>query len=129
MPGAWAIIASTVLGIMIIELGPKGAWFVEIARMLIAVVAATTYWLLTRLTFGGRLARLSDPRNDVQDPWRYHIECHVCNRSYSAIEMDRDPSHNQEAICTGCAEGNAAFLHAVKVESDGMVGQRSNLAT
>ncbi|MFP3996576.1 allantoin permease [Pseudomonas capeferrum] len=129
MPGAWAIIASTVLGIMIIELGPKGAWFVEIAPMLIAVVAATTYWLLTRFTFGGRLARLSDPRNDVQDPWRYHIECHVCNRSYSAIEMDRDSSHNQEAICTGCGEGNAAFLHAVKVESDGMVGQRSNLAT
>lgn len=63
------------------------------------------------------------------DPWRFHIECHVCSRSYSAIEMDRDPSHNQEAICTGCAEGNAAFLQAVKIESDGMVGQRSDLAT
>ncbi|MCY1448689.1 hypothetical protein D9M71_653830 [compost metagenome] len=61
--------------------------------------------------------RLAEPREEVQDVWRQHIECHICERSYSAIEMDRDPSASQQAICTGCAEGNQSFLQSVKMES------------
>ncbi len=117
MPGAWAILLSTAVGISLIELGDKGAWYVEIAPILIAILAASSYWIINKLAESRPLVRLAELREEVQDVWRQHIECHVCDRSYSAIEMDRDPSASQQAICTGCAEGNQNFLKSVKLES------------
>ena len=117
MPGAWAILLSTAVGISLIELGEKGAWYVEIAPIIIAILAASSYWAINKFSEGRPLMRLAEPREEVQDVWRQHIECHVCERSYSAIEMDRDPSASQQAICTGCAEGNQSFLQSVKMES------------
>ncbi|WLG48526.1 cytosine permease [Pseudomonas sp. FP1742] len=120
MPGAWAMIISTVVGITIVEGGTKGSWYVETAPILISGLAAFSYWMIIKFVDGGLISRSSDPRDDVFDVWRAHIECHVCNRSYSAIEMDRDPSAGQQAICAGCAEGNYVFLQSARQEGSGV---------
>lgn len=120
MPGAWALVIATIVGIAIVEGGTKGSWYVETAPILISCLAAFSYWSILKFVNGGLISRVSDPRDDVADVWRTHIECHACNRSYSAIEMDRDPSAGQQAICAGCAEGNDVFLQSVHRESNGM---------
>lgn len=126
MPGAWAIICSTCLGISIIELGSKGVWYVDFAPLLVSFVAASSYWLITKFAGPRPLLRVRDPRNEVADIWSQHIECHACFRFYTAIEMDADPSANQQAICTGCAEANKVFLSSVKSESDHLSKQSAS---
>lgn len=126
MPGAWAILLSTAMGITIIELGAKGEWYVDFAPIIISAIAALSYWLISKSVHGRPVRRVSEPRNEVVDVWRQHMKCHVCERSYSVIEMDCDPSANQQAICTGCAEGNHTFLEAVKHESQSLSGKPEN---
>ncbi|WMY87508.1 allantoin permease [Pseudomonas shirazica] len=129
MPGAWAILFSTAVGIYIIEYGAKGVWYVDFAPVIISAIAALSYGLITKLIHGRPILRVGEPRNEVADVWNQHIKCHVCDRSYTAIEMDSDPSADQKAICTGCAEGNHAFLQAVKQESQALSGRaESNIA-
>lgn len=41
-----------------------------------------------------------------------HVRCHVCGRSYVAVEMDGDPSAVDEAICAEHAQLNPAFVRA-----------------
>ncbi|GLO55042.1 hypothetical protein PPUJ20066_10780 [Pseudomonas putida] len=122
MPGAWAILFSTALGIMLIEFGGKGEWYVEFAPVIISAVAASSYWLISKSASSQKIRRAAEPREEVSDIWRQHIKCHVCERSYSAVEMDADPSANQQAICTGCAEGNQFFIQAVQSESKSLTG-------
>lgn len=122
MPGAWAILFSTGLGIILIEFGSKGTWYVEFAPIIISVVAGASYWLISKSVHSQKLRRATEPRNEVADVWHQHIKCHVCERSYSAIEMDADPSASQRAICIGCAEGNQVFLQAVQSESQSLAG-------
>ncbi|MFJ4347628.1 purine-cytosine permease family protein [Pseudomonas sp. NPDC089401] len=117
LPGAWALLASTAFGIGLIEFGNSESWYVLTAPILIALIASAAYALATTLGGGKPLHRLHDPRESVDDVWKARIECHVCNRSYTALEMDCDPTANQSPICAGCAEGNTAFLRATRDES------------
>ncbi|MFC5061663.1 hypothetical protein [Actinomycetospora atypica] len=48
--------------------------------------------------------------------WTDRVRCHVCHKSYVAVEMDRDPSHGHDAICAACAT-SSAFLDAAAHES------------
>ena len=116
-PGAWAFLLSTASGIALIELGKEGSWYVQAAPIVIGVVAAAAYAVTSKLGASTVLLRASDPRSEVDDLWAARIECHACRRSYSAMEMDRDPSADQQAICAGCAEGNHAFLESAREES------------
>ncbi|QLJ12584.1 hypothetical protein H0H12_19265 [Pseudomonas putida] len=123
MPGAWAILFSTAVGIYIIEFCAKGVWYVDFAPIIISAIAALSYWLITKSVHGRPIRRAGEPRSEVTDVWSQHIKCHICDRSYTAIEVDCDPSTDQKAICTGCAEGNHAFLQAVKQESQALSGR------
>lgn len=60
------------------------------------------------------LERPNDPVLEVEDPWQDRVECHACERSYLAREMDRDPAHGHEAICAACATGVAFTAAAVR---------------
>jgi hypothetical protein len=64
-----------------------------------------------------RLRRGGDPRDEVEDAWEARVRCHVCDRSYLAVEMDRDPSSNGEAICASCGTTHHDFLRAAHKEA------------
>lgn len=128
-PGGWAFLLSTVAGIALIEFGAQDSWYTQAAPIVIGVVAAGAYALVSKLGAVTVLARAFDPRDEILDLWGARIECHVCNRSYTAMEMDRDPSANQAAICSGCADGNHAFLKAAREESDQLDAMNLRMAT
>ncbi|AQH02042.1 hypothetical protein A9R05_21770 [Burkholderia sp. KK1] len=122
-PGAWAFLISTAAGIALIELGNPASWYVQSAPLLVGVQAAVLYAATSKLESSRVLTRAFDPREEVDDVWAARVECHACNLSYAALEMDRDPSANQQPICAGCAEGNHAFLEAAREESRQLEGE------
>lgn len=117
LPGTYIWLAASIFGIALLQFGSPESWYVLCAPLLVAVVAAAAY-LTINLAGGTKLlARPADPRDEVDDPWRTWVECHACQRSYVAIEMDRDPTAGQQAICAGCAETAPAFLYAARREA------------
>jgi hypothetical protein len=111
---AW-VVASGV-GITLIATGSAIAstWALVLTFVLAVVIAAVGKALHARRPAGDR-GRAHDPRDEVADVWQDRIRCHVCRRSYVAVEMDRDPAHDNEAICAACAT-SAPFLDAVAAE-------------
>jgi purine-cytosine permease-like protein len=78
------------------------------------VIAAVAY-AAVRATVGNRsdlVHRPNDVRDEVSDEWETRVRCHRCERSYIAIEMDRDPSAGHQAICASCATGIEFFRRA-----------------
>jgi purine-cytosine permease-like protein len=57
-----------------------------------------------------------DPALEVDDPREARVRCHVCDMSYIAREMDRDPTANHQAICAECAT-SPAFYRASREEA------------
>ena len=52
-----------------------------------------------------RIERGLDPADEVDDPWEARIKCTSCEKSYTAIEMDRaDASVGGAPYCSLCAE-------------------------
>jgi purine-cytosine permease-like protein len=62
------------------------------------------------------LPRPFDPRDEVKDVWNDRIRCNLCDKSYVAVEMDRDPSREHRPICASCATGHT-FRAAAVAES------------
>jgi hypothetical protein len=75
------------------------------------------------------LQRGGDPRDEVENAWLARVQCHVCERSYIAVEMDRDPSvTGSPAICIACAAISSSYRKACideHVASVGVAGARS----
>jgi hypothetical protein len=100
---AW-LIASAV-GIYLIAGGtPAGiTWSLPITFVLAASIYAAALafaqpaWFTTRRPY--------DPRSEVADVWAARILCSSCDRSYVAVEMDRDPTSGHAPICAQCATG------------------------
>ena len=117
LPGAGAWAVATLFGIALLQFGQAGSWYVVSAPLLIAVMAAVLYVAIDR-SGGTRLLRQGpDLRDEVRDPWRTWVKCHACQRSYIAIEMDRNPASEQQAICAGCAEADLEYLEAARNEA------------
>ncbi|WP_159775293.1 purine-cytosine permease family protein [Streptomyces sp. HM190] len=117
LPGAWAILVATAVGIFITEEGTPGSWYVLTAPLITFALAAAVYAVALRAGGSRLLKRRHDPRDEIDDVWRQRVRCHVCDRSYTAVEMDRDPSAGQDLICAACAEGSGAFMAAVRAEA------------
>lgn len=117
LPGSWAALIASAVGISITAWGTAGEWYVLSAPLITAALASALYAIGNRLGGEPLIARRHDPRNEVEDVWGDRVLCHVCDRSYAAVEMDRDPSAGQQAICMGCADGNPVFNAAVTRES------------
>ena len=114
-PGLVAWLFAAVAGIALLEgAGTFGAtWSAPITL----VVSAIGYAITAR---GAHvlLTRGNDPRDEVDDIWEARIRCHICDRSYIAVEMDRDPSANGAAICSGCAATSPRFYRAARAEAE-----------
>ncbi|GAB2915955.1 hypothetical protein [Streptomyces heilongjiangensis] len=117
LPGAWAILVATAVGIFITEEGTPGSWYVLTAPLITFALAAAVYAVALRAGGSRLLKRRHDPRDEIDDVWRQRVRCHVCDRSCTAVEMDRDPSAGQDLICAACAEGSGAFMAAVRAEA------------
>lgn len=114
-PGVVAWLAASALGIYLVEGGGTfGATWSAPITLLLAVVA---YGALVKATRSPLLARGRDPRDEVDDVWTARIRCHECDKSYVAIEMDRDPSAGYAAICSSCAAASPHFYQAAHRDS------------
>jgi hypothetical protein len=116
--GAWIWIGSSILGVLFYQFGgTAGAvWSTPVTFAISGVLFAATYRSQRRKIL---LQRGGDPRNEVKDPWEARVQCHVCDRSYIAVEMDRDPSvAGSPAICTGCAAINGSYRKACLAEHE-----------
>ncbi|MFF5794561.1 purine-cytosine permease family protein [Paeniglutamicibacter sp. NPDC012692] len=121
--GAYVWIFTSLLGIGMFQFGGwvGSTW----STPLTFIGAALLYGIFTkRINHSPVLSRPNDPRDEVDDIWETFIECHVCENSYVAVEMDRDPSKaGSPAICTACATVSSAFVEACHRDIDpGRVG-------
>ncbi|WP_435069743.1 purine-cytosine permease family protein [Amycolatopsis thermoflava] len=114
---AWAL--GTLTGFGLLAFGDAAAWTGTWALPLsfLVTAAAQIAGMLARRRTQVVLDRPHDPRTEVPDPWACHVRCHVCQLSYIAIEMDRDPSAGHDAICAEHAQNNAAFARAARAEA------------
>ncbi|KAA1397758.1 thiamine permease [Aeromicrobium ginsengisoli] len=124
--GAWII--SSVVGIALLETHtPFGTtWALPIAFVSaggiygLALLFARPSWFT--------LTRPHDPRDEVEDVWETRVQCHSCEKSYIAVEMDRDPSSDHEAICSMCANSHV-FRAAARREADMEIPQHGVVRT
>ncbi|MBC3193354.1 thiamine permease [Pseudonocardia sp. C8] len=115
---AWA--AGTFTGFALLAFGDQtswtGTWALPLAFGVSAAVQVAGS-LVDRQRGRAVLHRPHDPRDEVEDMWETRIRCHVCDRSYVAVEMDRDPSAGHAAICADHAQADAAFAAAARAEA------------
>lgn len=100
---AWVI--SVAIGIFLIQAGGLDARLVILAPVITVVIAAGIY--LAALHFAKdswfRIVRGDDPATEVKDPWEARVKCASCEKSYIALDMDRDPDKGNAAVCAACA--------------------------
>jgi purine-cytosine permease-like protein len=109
--GAW-VVASAV-GITLTE--QKALVSVaQLAPIITVALAAGLYYAALKFAPSAVRACGDDPRDEVRDVWEARIRCHACERSYVAVEMDRDPSANGAAICSACAADSSGLARAVR---------------
>lgn len=110
---AWFLAAGS--GITLLTLGgPFGATWSSLITLVLSVVL---YLAASKLPGRWLLARPGDPRDEVADIWEARVRCHRCNHSYTAVEMDRDPSTpDHAAICAACGITSADFLRAARAQ-------------
>lgn len=108
-------VGTSVTGILLYQYGGAFglAWSTPITLTL-AVLLAT---LVSRLGERARFDRTDDPREEVEDPWEARVRCHVCEHSYIAVEMDRDPSADgKPPICAACGVLSSKYRRASREE-------------
>jgi purine-cytosine permease-like protein len=117
--GITAWVASSGVGIYLIasKNGLASTWALVITFIL-AVVIYAAFLVAGR---GGQtvLDRPFDPHTEVDDLWNDRIQCAVCDKSYVAIEMDRDPGNGHRPICASCATGRSFRAATLAEASEG----------
>lgn len=120
--GAWIWIGSSILGVLFYQFGGTAGtvWSTPVTFAVSGILFAATYRSQRRKVL---LQRGGDPRNEVENPWEARVQCHVCDHSYIAVEMDRDPSvAGSPAICIGCAAINSNYRKACIAEHERVSG-------
>src|SRR5690554_5501496 len=124
--GAWVWIDSSLIGILFYQFGGTAGivWSTPVTFVMGGILYAMIYKIQRRNIL---LQRGFDPRNEVENVWEARIRCHVCEYSFIAIEMDRDPSAvGHPAICLACSGVNHSYRkaciaeHNANVESSGV---------
>lgn len=112
---AWVVASGTGILLLAVAGDFGGVW----APPITCVVAVGVYGVSLRFARKSWyvMARPHDPRHEVDDHWSARVRCHHCGDAYVAYEMDRDPSHNHEAICLACAAIHKDFLRAARAEA------------
>jgi purine-cytosine permease-like protein len=109
-------VAGSIVGIVLLATGSTFSltWALILTYLVSTVVYAVALLVARPAWF--TMARPFDPIAEVEDPWGVHVRCHRCEKSYVAIEMDRDPHRGHAAICAACAMGHE-FQAAARSES------------
>jgi hypothetical protein len=102
----WVVVS--VFGIWLVEDG--GTFGATWSAPITFALSALGYLVTSR--YDVLLKRGGDPQDEVEDVWTARIRCHVCDLSYIAVEMDRDPTADGAAICSGCASASPSFYRA-----------------
>lgn len=112
---AWGV--SSVVGIIMVAAG--GGVGAVWAPPVSFVLAAAIYGAALGFSRDGwcTMLRPHDPRDEVDDMWEARIQCHRCQDSYIAYEMDRDPAANHAPICLACASDDLEFQRAADKEA------------
>ncbi|WP_207394018.1 purine-cytosine permease family protein [Actinomadura formosensis] len=113
--GAGAWLAASAAGIALTE-QKADPTLAQLAPLITVALAAVLYYAALKLAPSALRVRGDDPRDEVEDVWEARIACHVCDRSYVAVEMDRDPSAAGAAICSACAAESPELARAVSAE-------------
>lgn len=108
----WVVVS--VAGIVLTEEG--GTFGSTWSAPIVFAASCLGYWAVGR--FDVRLRRReADPRDEVEDVWGARVRCHACEKSYVAVEIDRDPRADGAAICSGCASSSVGFYRAALADS------------
>ncbi|ANO49843.1 purine-cytosine permease family protein [Woeseia oceani] len=124
--GAWIWIGSSLFGVLFYEYGGSAGivWSTPVTFIISGFLYAMTYEVQRRKIL---LQRAGDPRNEVNNVWEARVKCHVCDHSYIAIEMDRDPStEGSPAICLACSRINLSYRRACIAEHERTVIGRAS---
>lgn len=105
---AWLVSAGA--GIFLEEWQGVPAMLSSIAPLIALVLSSVLYTVAFLLSKNRRMENdAHDIRNEVNDPWRVHVRCEACEKSYVAYEMDRNAqAEDKHPICDACAIGNRA---------------------
>jgi purine-cytosine permease-like protein len=124
-PAAAVWLVTSILGIYLVEQGGTvgATWSAPITFALSILGYVATY------RFDALLHRPNDPCDEVKDAWETRVRCHACEKSYVALEMDRDPRADHQAICAGCAAEDAGFYHAAVREAAGADAASARVVT
>lgn len=114
-PGVVVWLVAAGAGLVLLEVG--GTFGSTWSAPITLAVAVVGYAVALRVPGRVLLQRDNDPRDEVDDIWEARIRCHVCDKSYVAVEMDRDPSANDHAICSSCAASSSHFYHAAHADA------------
>lgn len=117
--GITAWVLATAVGVILKIADSTTSQFWEVwGLLLVFAIAFGVYAAATRAARSSwfAMARPYDPIADVADPWEARVRCHQCDKHYLAREMDRDPTHDHQAICAACATG-ARFYAAARREA------------
>ena len=112
-PAVAVWVVASAVGIYLAEGG--GTFGATWSAPITFVLSAVGYLLVGR--FDVLLKRGDDPRDEVEDAWEARVKCHACDKSYIAVEMDRDPAADGAAICSGCATTSPSFYSAARADS------------
>ncbi|WP_214370230.1 purine-cytosine permease family protein [Pseudonocardia sp. H11422] len=115
-PGLAAWFLAAGCGIFLLTLGGRfGATWSSLITLVLSVVL---YLTASKLPGRWLLDRPGDPRDEVADIWEARVKCHRCEHSYTAVEMDRDPSTpDHAAICAACGITSTDFLRAARADA------------
>ncbi|WP_431711773.1 purine-cytosine permease family protein [Glutamicibacter uratoxydans] len=97
----WVIAAGA--GIAVAEIPGVPPVFSAVPALVTLVIAAVLYATLLVLRPEPVKTGMPDPHTEVSDAQQTWIQCHSCELSYVAWEMDRDPNHDLEPICDACS--------------------------
>ncbi|MGI5330297.1 purine-cytosine permease family protein [Actinomadura nitritigenes] len=118
-PGLAVWVVSAAAGIYLTQHAERFPAWSQLAPVAALAISVVLYAAALRFAPSSLLRRDGDVRDEVADPWAARLACHVCDRSYTAIEMDRDPAAGGEPICAACGEVDTAFTKAVRSEPAG----------
>jgi len=125
----WA--AGSAAGFVLLNTGSATSWTRTWTLPFTFVVAAVVYLLMLRFARQSWfvMERPGDPRLEVTDPWDARVRCYHCDKSYIALEMDRDPGAGHQAICASCAQAIPHFYRHARQEHARYVGSSTQSAT
>jgi purine-cytosine permease-like protein len=103
--GITAWVVSSGVGIFLIASNSSLASTWALVITFILAVAIYAAFLLAGRGNQTELTRPFDPHTEVDDLWDDRVQCAACDKSYVAVEIDRDPSNGHQPICAACATG------------------------